>query len=41
MQDLKYHLPQERRVSTDGMGPKSKDLDARRQSAVALSLIHI
>ena len=38
MQDLKYHLPQERRVSTDGMGPKSKDLDARRQSAVARAL---
>lgn len=38
MQDLNYHLPQERRVVTEGMGPKSKELDARRQTAVARAL---
>lgn len=38
MQDLNYHLPQERRVDADGMGPKSKELDARRQNAVARAL---
>lgn len=38
MQDLNYHLPQERRLNTDGMGPKSKELDARRQNAVARAL---
>lgn len=38
MQDLTYHLPQERRVNTNGMGPVSKELDARRQNAVARAL---
>ncbi|WP_115685616.1 4-aminobutyrate--2-oxoglutarate transaminase [Corynebacterium senegalense] len=38
MKDLEYHLPQERRQATEGMGPESSALDQRRQNAVARAL---
>lgn len=38
MKDFDYHLPQERRVVTDGMGEKSTALNARREAAIARAL---
>lgn len=38
MLDFDYHLPQERRVVTDGLGENSAALDSRRQDAVARAL---
>ena len=38
MKDFDYHLPQERRVVTDGMGEKSAALNARREAAIARAL---
>ncbi|MDK6259618.1 4-aminobutyrate--2-oxoglutarate transaminase [Corynebacterium frankenforstense] len=38
MKDLDYHVPQQRTISTQGMGPVSSELDARRQNAVARAL---
>ncbi|WP_165164701.1 4-aminobutyrate--2-oxoglutarate transaminase [Corynebacterium qintianiae] len=38
MKDLEYHLPQERRQATEGMGANSSALDQRRQAAVARAL---
>lgn len=38
MKDFDYHLPQERRLATAGMGPHSSALDQRRQAAVARAL---
>ena len=38
MKDFDYHLPQERRVVTEGMGEKSAALNARREAAIARAL---
>ncbi|MGP5379733.1 4-aminobutyrate--2-oxoglutarate transaminase [Corynebacterium casei] len=38
MKDFDYHLPQERRVVTDGMGEKSAEINARREAAIARAL---
>ena len=38
MKDFDYHLPQERRVVTDGMGEKSAAINARREAAIARAL---
>ena len=38
MKDFDYHLPQERRVVTDGMGENSAALNARREAAIARAL---
>lgn len=38
MKDFDYHLPQERRVVTDGFGEKSAALNSRREAAVARAL---
>ncbi|WP_291314428.1 4-aminobutyrate--2-oxoglutarate transaminase [Corynebacterium sp. UBA2622] len=38
MKDLEYHLPQERRLASEGMGATSSAIDQRRQNAVARAL---
>lgn len=38
MKELQFKLPQERRIATKGRGPKSTELNARREAAAARAL---